>query len=90
MPTVHLLIKGKVQGVFYRASARGMAEKLNLAGWVKNTQEAQVEAMVTGEEEALQQFITWCRKGPTGAEVTEVVVSPATDSFFKGFSVIRD
>jgi acylphosphatase len=90
MPTIHLLIKGKVQGVFYRASARGIAEKLNLTGWVKNTDEACVEAMVAGEEEALQQFIMWCRKGPARAVVTEVVVSPAPDSFFTGFSVIRD
>jgi acylphosphatase len=90
MPTIHLLIKGKVQGVFYRASAKATAEKLNLTGWVKNTQDVHVEALVTGEEEALQQFITWCRKGPTGAVVTEVVASPAPDSFFTGFSVMRD
>lgn len=89
MPTVHLLIKGKVQGVSYRFSAREMAERLSLTGWVKNTAEGQVEAMATGNEEALQQFIAWCKKGPPGAMVTDVEINPVRETPFNGFSITR-
>ena len=50
--------------MFYRASARDMAEKTGVGGWVKNTQEGHVEAMVSGSIEAVDQFIRWCRQGP--------------------------
>jgi acylphosphatase len=89
MPTVHLLIKGKVQGVSYRFSAREIAQRLSLTGWVKNTTEGHVEVMATGNEEALQQFISWCRKGPPGAKVTEVLVNPVDETPFTGFSIAR-
>jgi acylphosphatase len=90
MPTIHLLIKGKVQGVSYRVSARETAERLSLTGWVKNTAEGQVEAMATGNEEALQQFISWCKKGPPGAKVTEVLVNPVGETPFTRFSITRE
>jgi acylphosphatase len=89
MPTVHLLIKGKVQGVSYRFSAREIAQRLSLTGWVKNTAEGHVEAMATGNEEALQQFISWCKKGPSGAKVTEVLINPVGETPFKGFLIAR-
>lgn len=89
MSTVHLLIKGKVQGVSYRFSARETAERLSLTGWVKNTAEGHVEAMATGNEEALQQFISWCKKGPPGAKVTEVLVNPVGETPFTEFLITR-
>ncbi len=89
MPTIHLLIKGKVQGVYYRASAREQAVKLALTGWVKNTPEGAVEAMVTGDETSLQQFIAWCRQGPSRAIVTELIAEPVPETQFADFSVIR-
>ena len=69
MPTIQLIIKGKVQGVFYRASAKEKAEDLGLTGWVKNTPEGYVEIMATGEMDVLERFITWCKKGPSRAFV---------------------
>jgi acylphosphatase len=90
MPTVHLLIKGRVQGVFYRASAKEVADKLNLTGWIKNTAEGHVEATVTGNEQVLQQFIQWCEKGPQRAVVTEVAVNSVPDVFFTSFSIARE
>jgi acylphosphatase len=73
MPAVHLLIKGRVQGVFYRASAKAAAERLHITGWVKNTPEGHVETLASGEEGNLRQFVEWCRKGPEQAEVSEVI-----------------
>ena len=90
MPTIHLLIKGKVQGVNYRASARNRAIQSGLTGWVRNTREGHVEAMVTGEEEALRQFIQWCRRGPALAVVSDVEQQLVPDVSFEGFSIRRD
>jgi len=58
VPTVHLVISGKVQGVFYRASAKEQAEKLQINGWVKNTKEGNVEVLASGSEESLLKFTT--------------------------------
>jgi acylphosphatase len=89
MPTVHLLIKGKVQGVFYRASARTAAEKMGVTGWIKNTKAGDVEAKVTGNESQLEEFISWCKKGPPQAAVDTVEVSGAGDEKFDGFHIVR-
>ena len=87
MPTVHLLIKGKVQGVFYRATAQEKAAETGITGWIRNTWEGDVEAMVTGNEQALQQFVAWCRKGPKRAKVTEVIVTQKEEIQFKDFVI---
>ena len=64
MPTVHLLIKGKVQGVFYRNTAKETAEAKGIQGWVRNTPEGDVEITASGDELALKDYIEWCYKGP--------------------------
>ena len=89
MPTIHLLIKGRVQGVFYRASARAAAERLHISGWVKNTPEGHVEVLASGEQERLDQFVEWCRKGPERAVVSEVIVHEAAQAHFKDFSILK-
>ncbi len=89
MPTVHLLIKGEVQGVFYRATAKEIADKLGVTGWIKNKWDGNVEALATGDEESLQKFIEWCRQGPKKAEVTDVIVTKKEETTFNNFSVIR-
>jgi acylphosphatase len=89
MPTIHLLIKGKVQGVFYRATAKKIADKLKLTGWIKNTINDDVEATVTGGEEQLQQFINWCKKGPEKAKVEDVITTQETETPFNDFEIVR-
>ena len=89
MATVHLRIKGKVQGVFFRATAKEMADKFGVKGWVKNTWDDDVEAMASGSEEAVEKFIEWCKTGPRKAEVEEVIVTRKEETPFKDFSVIR-
>ena len=78
MPTIHLLIKGKVQGVFYRATAKKVADKLKLTGWIKNTKDDNVEATITGDEDKLQEFIKWSKTGPDKAKVEDVIATPKT------------
>ena len=90
MPTLHLLIKGKVQGVFFRATAKEVADGLGLTGWVQNTKEGHVEAMATGTREQLHDFTGWCKQGPRKARVTEVIPTEKPEEHFNGFTVRRD
>jgi acylphosphatase len=89
MPTIHLLIKGKVQGVFYRGSAKEQADRLSLTGWVKNTPKGDVEITATGDKTQLDTFIAWCNQGPPNAAVINVEVTPIPDTPFTGFNILR-
>jgi acylphosphatase len=90
MPSIHLIIKGKVQGVFFRASTKEMAEKLNITGWVKNTDGGDVEVRAQGEDEALEKFIAWCRRGPSQAKVTQVEINrDLPEEKFDRFKIAR-
>ncbi|MFL5774136.1 MAG: acylphosphatase [Flavisolibacter sp.] len=90
MPTIHLIVKGKVQGVFYRASAKDMAMKLGLKGWVKNTKEGDVEMKVQGPEDLLEEFIHWCHKGPPSAQVTSIEQHELAEESFHDFRIKKD
>ena len=90
MPTKHLLIEGKVQGVFFRASAKERAERLQLTGWVKNTPVGNVEVVVSGAEENIATFVEWCKSGPERAKVTGITVRDVEEGTFPGFRIIRD
>ena len=90
MLTIHLLIKGKVQGVYYRASAKEAADRLHISGWVKNTREGYVEVLASGQEEDIRRFIEWCKKGPERAVVSELIVDEVTaQAPMSGFSILR-
>ena len=89
MPTIHLLIKGKVQGVFFRVAAKEKADELGITGWVKNTTDGSVEATASGTGAQLDRFIQWCKRGSKRAEVAEVIVSKIKDAHFNYFEVIR-
>lgn len=88
MNTVHLLIKGKVQGVFFRASAKAKAVSLGLQGWVRNTPDGCVESIAQGSDEQLKQFIDWCRHGPKAAVVTSVEIGQTEAEACSGFGIL--
>lgn len=69
-----LTIQGRVQGVFYRQSAKETAERLGLTGWAKNCPDGSVAAVFEGEKPAVEAAIEWCRQGPPAARVTQVTV----------------
>lgn len=89
MPAVRVLISGEVQGVFFRATAKEVAERHGITGWVKNTIHGNVEAEVQGDEKALQAFTDWCRQGPSRAEVREVIITNIDPIQHTSFSIIR-
>ena len=67
-----VVIAGRVQGVFYRATMREYARSVNVYGWVKNRRDGKVEALLEGEEKNVEMLIRWCRQGPPGARVSTV------------------
>lgn len=75
---VHLFISGRVQGVFFRAHTCDEAKKRGLNGWVKNLYDGRVEAVFEGDDGGIQSMISWCRKGPPHAAVTDVSVEGET------------
>ncbi len=86
----HVQIHGRVQGVFFRASAQDEARALGLVGWVANCDDGSVQLVAEGEEKLVERLILWCHQGPPGARVTDVEVrrGPATGEF-RDFSVRR-
>ena len=69
---IHLVIRGRVQGVYFRASAQREAKRLGLTGWVRNRNDGAVEAVAEGEEDQVKDFLAWAQKGPSTARVDKV------------------
>lgn len=85
---VHVIISGRVQGVWFRASTKEKAEQLGLDGWVRNTSEGNVEAVFEGEENLVQEMLEWCRHGPPLANVKNVEIkNQEPTNAFNGFSI---
>ncbi len=74
MAKVRILITGKVQGVFFRQSARQQAKTLKLGGWIKNLPDGNVLSEAMGVESSLLEYIAWCKTGPARAQVTNTIV----------------
>jgi acylphosphatase len=78
MPTIlsnariQLIMNGRVQGVYFRASTVQQARRLGLTGWVMNRRDGAVEIVAEGRSDRLEELIAWCRQGPPGARVDEV------------------
>ena len=69
---VHLIIEGRVQGVWFRESTRREAASLAVSGWVRNRPEGTVEIIAEGEEEKVKKLVSWCHHGPPSAVVHTV------------------
>lgn len=87
--TISITVSGKVQGVNYRASARGVALELGLLGYVKNLSNGDVYIVATGEEDQLKKLVKWCQRGPAPARVTDVVTADEPSQSFDSFMISR-
>jgi acylphosphatase len=85
--TLHLVIYGRVQGVFFRQSMQREAQYQAVAGWVRNRSDGAVEAVVQGEPAAVDAIVRWARRGPERAHVERVEISEG-DGDYSGFEVI--
>ena len=86
----HLIIHGRVQGVFYRDWTVKTARELGLSGWVRNRDDGTVEALVQGDEEAVARFIGLAKQGPPAADVERIEQSAVSTEALAGFAKRAD
>jgi acylphosphatase len=79
--TLHLRIAGRVQGVGYRYALQAEAQAGGISGWVRNRGDGTVEAVVQGDQQAVEKILAWAKRGPPAARVTEVKAQPAQGEF---------
>ncbi len=82
-----VVVSGRVQGVFYRASCRDEAAARGLSGWVRNKSDGSVEAVFEGDEAGVRAMVEWCRRGPPSAAVTNVAVTWEPPQGERGFRI---
>ena len=89
MRRAEILVRGFVQGVFYRHTAKGEASQLHLTGSVRNLRDGRVEVICEGAEADIGRLVEWCRRGPQGAIVEHVdVVWKEYTGEFKDFRIL--
>lgn len=79
-------VAGRVQGVFFRASARAEAQRRGISGYARNLPDGRVEVLACGPADAVAELREWLRRGPSGAEVTGVACEVETYRHISGFS----
>jgi len=85
---MHIIVKGRVQGVGFRAATQRQAVKLNLTGFVRNLANGDVEIVARGPDAALQQLLAWCHQGPRLAHVSHIGVGRCdNDEAFADFTI---
>ncbi len=86
-----MIISGRVQGVGYRESIRMVAQALDVTGWVRNLANGDVEALVQGDEAAVDRIVAWCHNGPPGANVrfVDAQMIETSEAYF-AFSRLAD
>lgn len=89
MKCVHLVVSGRVQGVFFRANVRKEAEKLGLKGYAKNLENGDVEVVAEGNEGKIKELIQFIKRGPGTASVAGIQINHKMPENFKSFEVIR-
>ena len=82
-----VIVRGRVQGVFFRAEASTRARSLGLVGWVRNVPDGTLEAVFEGEQERVASMVRWCEHGPAGARVESVDVAWEPPTGDGGFEV---
>lgn len=87
MQHYNITISGRVQGVFFRTSAREQAAWLGINGFVQNRADGAVYIEAEGEEEAVKKLIAWCSRGPTHARVTDLKVVEGALQGFSDFTI---
>ena len=80
---LHIWASGRVQGVYYRGSVRTVCLKDGVCGWIRNDDDGRVEALVEGEDEAVDRVVEYMRQGPIGSKVEnlEIEAAPSRDLY---------
>jgi acylphosphatase len=83
----HVVVRGRVQGVFFRDETRRRARSLGVSGWVTNRPDGAVEAVFEGRGDAVESMVQWCHRGPSGARVDDVQAAWEDPRGEDGFAV---
>ena len=89
MKHIDIKVTGKVQGVFFRASTKAVADQMGIRGFVKNEKDGSVYIEAEAEQFILDAFIDWCKEGPDKSVVENVAVSDGTFKDFRNFEVVK-
>jgi len=84
-----ILIKGKIQGVFFRASTKAVADQLGVKGTIKNEPDGNVSIRAEGDQIALDLFLDWCHEGPQDAKVISVESNEGELKNYRNFEVVK-
>jgi acylphosphatase len=82
-----VIVRGFVQGVFFRDSTRRLARQHGVSGWVANRPDGAVEAVFEGDADAVERLVAFSRKGPRGAQVESVEVTEEDPEGLSNFAV---
>ena len=80
-----VVVRGRVQGVFFRDAAQQEAARAGVAGWVRNRDDGAVEAVFEGDPGAVERLVEWCRSGPSSADVEDVEATEEEPEGLSGF-----
>jgi len=87
---VHIFVRGKVQGVYYRQNTLQKAQELGIFGWVRNLSDGRVEAIMEGSKINIEKMLAWCKEGPVGAYVEDVeIIYEEYKNEFSTFDIIK-
>jgi acylphosphatase len=86
---LNITVKGKVQGVFYRASTKAVADQLGVKGVIKNLPDEDVYIEAEADEATMQLFLDWCNEGPERAQVTSVETNEGEVKNYRNFEVVK-
>ena len=89
MKHLNILVKGKVQGVFFRASTKAVADQLGVKGLVKNLPSGDVYIEAEGDDFSLESFLEWCHEGPLQASVQNVEVVEGEVKNYRNFEILK-
>jgi acylphosphatase len=89
MKHLDITVKGKVQGVFYRASTKAVADQLGIKGLISNEANGDVFIEAEGDQLSLEMFLDWCKEGPERADVTSVESHEGELKNYRNFEVVK-
>lgn len=87
--TLQLIVEGRVQGVFFRASTKAVADQMGVKGIVKNLKDGTVYIEAEADESIIDDFIDWCKYGPDDARVDEVTINEIETKNYRNFDILK-
>jgi len=89
MKTLKIIVSGRVQGVFYRASTKAVADQIGIKGIIKNLPDGTVYVEAEGNESLMEDFVDWCKYGPDDARVDDISIEEIELKNYRNFNVLK-